>query len=532
MNKNPLEAVFSIFNKLTMQQKMLIGGVVALTVAILGVLMLFLNEPNYTVLYSNLAEEDASKVVDQLNNEKVPFKLDDNGRTIKVPKEKVYEVRLSLAGKGIPSSGVLGYELFDKSSMGMSEFMQKLNYKRALEGELSRTIMQQNGVEGVRVHLVFPEKSVFKDEQKPPTASVVLKLKNGLTLSKSNVSAIVNLISSSVEGLAPEKVSLLDTRGRLLSKENNEDPLAVSSSKQYEIKQSVEEYLVQKAQRIMDNVVGYGNSIIQVNAELNFDQVEKTMETYDPDSQVAVSEQSTKSENAGRTSSDSTAQTTEVSTTNYEISKTVQRVVEGTGTIKKLSVAAVINDVGKEVKKGNVIETVFEPRPADQMKKLEEIIRNAVGINGERNDQFSLVNISFETKPLDEFIIEEPTFLDNMGEYINLFLIIIAIGASIFLLKGLMHKLKNERIIIGTFNSQDDFAFEPAAPSGQINDKQKPLIAPQRKRTALPLGDIEDEISDEAVLKLNQQEKITNYVSKNPMEAAKLINAWLHEDEI
>jgi len=532
MNKNPLEAVFSIFNKLSMQQKLMIGGVAVLSVAILGVLILFLNEPSYAVLYSNLDEEDASKIVEQLSTDKVVYKLEDNGRTIKVAKERVYEVRLSLAGKGIPSSGVLGYELFDKSTMGMSEFMQKLNFKRALEGELSRTIMQQDGVEGVRVHLVFPEKSVFKDEQKPPTASVVLKLKGGQLMSSSNINAIVNLVSSSVEGLTPSKVSLLDTKGRLLSKENDEDPLAVSSSKQYEIKQSVEEYLVQKAQRIMDNVVGYGNAIIQVNADLNFDQVEKTMETYDPESQVAVSEQTTKSENAGVTMSDSTAQLTEVSTTNYEISKTVQRVVEGTGTIKKLSVAAVINDVAREVKKGDVTEVVFEPRPPEQMRKLEEIIRNAVGINNERSDQFSLVNISFETKTIEDLTVEEPSLMDNMDQYVNLLLIIIAIGASIFLLKGLMQRLKNERIIIGTFNPQNELAYEPVVPTGRISEKPKPLIQPLKKRQSLPLGDIEDEISDEAVLKLNQQEKIVNYVSKNPMDAAKLINAWLHEDEI
>lgn len=503
-----------------------------LTVAILGVLILFLNEPSYAVLYSNLDEEEASKIVEQLSTDKVVYKLEDNGRTIKVAKERVYEVRLSLAGKGIPSSGVLGYELFDKSTMGMSEFMQKLNFKRALEGELSRTIMQQDGVEGVRVHLVFPEKSVFKDEQKPPTASVVLKLRGGQAMSHSNINAIVNLVSSSVEGLTPSKVSLLDTKGRLLSKENDEDPLAVSSSKQYEIKQSVEEYLVQKAQHIMDNVVGYGNAIIQVNADLNFDQVEKTMETYDPESQVAISEQTTKSENAGVTMSDSTAQLTEVSTTNYEISKTVQRVVEGTGTIKKLTVAAVINDVAKEIKNGDVTEVVFEPRPAEQMRKLEEIIRNAVGINNERSDQFSLVNISFETKTIEDLSIEEPSFMDNMDQYVNLLLIIIAIGASIFLLKGLMQRLKNERIIIGTFNPQNELAYETVAPAGKISEKQKPLIQAQKKRQNLPLGDIEDEISDEAVLKLNQQEKIVNYVSKNPVDAAKLINAWLHEDEI
>ena len=134
MNKNPLEAILNLFNRFTLQQKILIIGSVAATVVLLGILMFFLNEPNFSPLYSNLAEDDASKVVNYLNTEKIPYKIDNNGKTIEVPKEKVYEARMALAGKGIPSSGIVGYEIFDKNTMGMSEFMQKLNYKRALEG--------------------------------------------------------------------------------------------------------------------------------------------------------------------------------------------------------------------------------------------------------------------------------------------------------------------------------------------------------------------------------------------------------------
>ncbi|MGE5498910.1 MAG: flagellar basal-body MS-ring/collar protein FliF, partial [Syntrophothermus sp.] len=169
-NKNSLEAILGIFNKLSMQQRMMIGIVVVITLVLLGSVIFVFNEPSYSALYTNLAQEDASKVVEHLTAQKIQYKLEDNGQTIRVPKDKVYEIRLQLAGKGIPSSGIVGYEIFDKTTMGMSEFMQKLNYKRALEGELSRTIMQEDGVAGVRVHIVFPEKSVFREEQKEPTA--------------------------------------------------------------------------------------------------------------------------------------------------------------------------------------------------------------------------------------------------------------------------------------------------------------------------------------------------------------------------
>jgi len=531
MNKNPFEALLSIFNKLTVQQKFIIGGVTGLTIILLGTLIVFLNEPNYTPLYSNLSQEDASKVLEQLNSSKIAYKIDDNGKTIKVPKDKVYETRLELAGKGIPSQGAIGYELFDKNTMGMSDFMQKLNYKRALEGELAKTISQEEGVEGVRVHIVIPQKSVFKDEEKLPTASVVLKLKNNYNLTKTNIAAIINLVSSSVEGLQTGKITLIDNKGRLLSKENNDEPLTVSSSKQYEVKQSVENYLVQKAQSILDNIVGYGNAMVQVNADINFDQVEKTMETYDPNSQVAVSEQQIKTDNAGKNVTDSTTQVSQNSTTNYEISKTIEKVIQGSGNIKKLVVAAVINDEIKEIKNGDKVTVTNQPRTPEQMQKLEEIVRNAVGIDNNRTDQFSIVNIPFETKTLDEVKPQETSFMDNMDKWTNIILIVAGLLAAIIILRNLLNKLKNEKIIIGTFKGSN-LAFDGAGQmDGKLLGESQQNQIPAAKKKMLPVGNIEDEISDEAIMRKNQQEKITTYVSKNPVDAAKLINSWLHEDE-
>jgi flagellar M-ring protein FliF len=540
MNPNPLQAFVGIINKLNPKQKIMLGAGILLTLALLAVLMFILNEPNYSTLYSGLSQEDASKVVEHLSGQKVLYKLDDNGQTIKVPREKVYELRLALAGKGIPSSGVIGYEIFDKTTMGMSEFMQKLNYKRALEGELARTIQQQDGVVGVRVHIVIPQKTIFKEEEKAPTASVVLKLRNNTAPSKENIQSIVNLICGSVEGLLPNKVSIIDTRGRVLNSESEEGPLAFASSKQYEVKRSVENYLVQKAQTILDNVLGIGNSMVQVNADLNFNQVEKTMEQYDPESQVAVSEQSVKTNNSGRQQADTSAASNENSLTNYEISKTIEKVVEGSGNIKRLSVAAVINDIPKEIKKGTKTEIVFDPRPQEQIRKLENIIKNAVGVDANRNDQFSIVSIPFETKVNLDNLEGETTSstLQNTDEIINLVFVVVAIVLSLFVLKNLMKRLKNERIVIGTVNS-GNFAMagelQSAVVPQSIENKTNvaaQILASKKKKMLLPLGDLEDEISEEALIKKNQQEKIVNYVTKNPIDAAKLINAWMHEDEI
>lgn len=533
MNKNPISEMLGIFNKLAPQQKILIGGIVIVSFVMLGFLFTFLNEPSYSVLFTNLADTDASKVVEHLNSQKIQYKVEDNGTTIKVPADKVYEARLQLVSKGIPSSGIIGYEIFDKSTMGMSEFMQKLNFKRALEGELSRTINEQAGVEAVRVHIVFPEKSIFKDEQKPPTASIVVKLSQ--ELSKENVNSIVNLVSSSVEGLDKGKVTLLDTQGNLLSEQYDESDFGVSTAHQYEIKQSVEKYLVKKAQSILDNVLGYGNSMIQIDAELNFDMVEKTMQSFDPESQVAISQQTIMNETTGSNMVDSNAQASKNSTTNYEINKTIEKVVQGTGNIKRLSVAAVINDTKKVVGEGEKQKIVFEPRSSEQLLKLETLLKNSVGLFEDRGDQFSIVNIPFEANQVSDFNIDEESkglgFLDidKFDKYINTGLVFMGIIVSLFLLKGLMNKLKNEKILIGTVSSGN------MALAGDMNNTLESSVSgvslvPGNKKKLFEIGDLEDEISDEALLKKSHQEKIANYVQKNPVEAAKLINTWLRED--
>ena len=525
--------IFGVFNKLAPQQKMMISGIAIVTVILLGVLVSFLNEPNYSTVYTNLGQEDAARVLEHLNSKKTPYKIEDGGSTIKVSAEVVLETRLELASKGIPNSGIIGYEIFDKSTMGMSDFMQKLSYKRALEGELSRTIIQQNGVEAARVHIVTPEKSIFKNEQNDATASIVLKLSMG-TISKENVNAIVNLVASSVEGLSKNNITLLDTNGKLLSQQSDDNDFGISTSKQYEIKQSIEKYLVKKAQAVLDNILGYGNAIVQVNAELNFDQVERTMEEFDPEGQVAVSEQSTKTENIGATYADTSSLVTQNTIINYETSKTIRNVVEGTGNIKRLTVAAVINDEVKQVKNGEVVETVHEPRSDEQIQKLEQIVRNAVGINEIRGDEFSIVNIYFDNGAIDTSFDETETTsqtpFGDMDKLINLILIVSAIIASLILLLKLMKRLKTEKIMIGSVD-QSNLAMAGSSMTPSLSGFANTPLPSAEKRKLFPLGDLEDEISDEALMKKNQNEKISNYVQKNPLDAAKLINSWLKEDE-
>lgn len=530
--------IFGIFNKLSMQQRLFIGGIFAIMIVMLAFVFLVMNEPNYQVLYSNLSSEDASKVIDYLNGQKVPYQL-DAGQVISIPEDQIYEVRITLAGRGIPSSGVIGYEVFDQNTMGMSEFMQKLNFKRALEGEIAKTIMQMRGIENARINIVFPEKSIFKQEQKEPTASVAIK--SSRMISENNIAAITHLVSSSVEGLSPEKVTIVDSQGRLLTKQIEENTIDAVSGKQYEIKSEIENYLAGKARNILDKVVGFGNSDVQVNVDIDFTQIEKENTVYDPDGQVAVSEQTVKTENTGVSKVDSNLVTSENSLTNYELSRSVERVIQGSGGVKRITIAAVVNGVEQTVQnEDGTSQTSVQPRSQDQIDQLTRLVSQAVGLDQTRNDQVSIYSIAFDSQLKDEPIIEESP-LGNMDEIVNLLMMLIGAIAAMLIIKQLMGKLKSEKIMIGTFAGGAGFteeAFSDLLPEGREGSNLPAQKASgmqariqKKRREMMQVGDIEDEISDEAVMKRLESEKIINYVQKNPQEAAKLINSWLREDE-
>ena len=550
-NSTPIGNVFGIFNKLSAQQKMLIGAIVIVTFVLIGFVMYLFNQTNYAPLFSNLDTKDQSGIVDYLDGAKVPYKITDNGKTIEVPQDQVYKLRIKLASKGLPNSGVVGYELFDNNNLGMSNFMQKLNYKRALEGELSKTLSEMSGVKSARVQIVMPQKSVFKDEQKKPTASVALQLIGNNDLSANSVKAIQHLIASSVEGMSPNDVTVLDTQGHLLSRQEDDNPLPYSGSKQYEMKRNIEKYLANKAQSILDNVLGYGSAVVKVNADLDFKRVERTLESYDPDSQVAISEQVIKSSNAGKSVGDTSAASTQNTITNYELSKTIEKVMEGAGNIKRITVAIVVNGVKKTVQAADgTNKTEIVPRPETELQKLKNIVVTAVGYDANRNDEVSIVSIPFENQlqPVEQ--IQQASPFGDMNEISKLVMMLVGFIASMLILKGLLKKLKNEKIIVGSLgmgggdfvdNSLTELAPSLAgslgAGSSSLLESGKaaapaelPAAAKKRKQALMEVGNIEDEISDEAISKKVRKEKIANYVEKNPIEAAKLINSWLRED--
>jgi len=508
------QQIVNVLRRTTLAQKILLGGVtVGVIAAIIGMVTL-VNRPTYATLFNNLNAQDAAKIVDKLKEKSVPYRLDDGGKTIEVPKEQVYELRLSLASDGLPQSSIIGYEIFDRTNLGVSDFVQKVNYRRALEGELARTILQIDEVEAVRVHLALPEKALFKEDEKPATASVVLKLKSSTPLRKESVQGIAHLVSSSVEGLEPNDVSIVDSRGVLLSDNAKGNSAAAMTSTQYELQQQVETYLARKAQSLLESVVGGGNAVVQVSADLDFRQVERTLEQYDPENTAVRSEQISEEKSS---SSDSAPPSTRSNTvTNYEVNKTVEHIVENLGNIRRLTVAALVNGVPKTVEKDGQKTTETVARPKEEMDKMTDLVKQAVGFNPQRNDEVTVTNLSFGT-PLQEqdFVYRQSPPLSDYNDIIGKVFLVAAMAGGVVLIRSLLGRL---RVSVG--RADGSYADAEANATAEL----------KRHREAIRLPAPEEEISEEALLRTEKRRLITEYIKDKPTEASRLMKVWLAED--
>ncbi len=387
-------------------------AVVSLVIGSLFAMTLWIQAPDYQVLYANLSDEDAAAVVEQLGTQNIEPRLANNGRTVLVPSDKVHEIRLSLASQGLPAGTEVGLELFEDTPLGMTEFVQKLNYQRALQGELARTIKSIEAVELARVHLVLPKDELFVKEKKTGKASVMVKLHPGRSLSEAQIQGILHLVSSSAPGIPAANVVLVDPKGNLLSgnKAVSKDVLLTASN--YKHQRKVENELETRIVQMLEEALGAGKVIARVSADLNFNKVEQTEEIYDPNSQVVRSEQSATESVVGSAPpsgvpgveslvpgeegtpgpGQSTAPTrnNEKQTLNYEINKVVKHTLQTTGEIRRLSVSVMVD--GSLL--GNPPQ--YQARSKEEMAKYLEIVKTAVGFNSKRGDQIQLENVQFD----------------------------------------------------------------------------------------------------------------------------------------
>jgi flagellar M-ring protein FliF len=512
------EQIRTLLAKLTLPQKALIAGSAVAAIVAIFTLVSLMSRPTYVTLFANLNAQDASKIVERLKEKKIPYKLDDVGKTVLVPKEQLYDLRLSMAGEGLLQSSTVGYEIFDKTNLGASDFVQKLNYRRALEGELARTILTIDEVEGARVHIVIPEKALFKEDQKEPTASVVLKLRSG-KLTPDNIEGIGRLVASSVEGLNAKNVSIMDSHGNILSSNVQSNSLAALSATQYEMQHKVETYLASQAQSLLDGVVGQSNSIVRVTADLNFNQVEQTVEKYDPDGQVVRSEQSTEEKTAQTDSLPPGSRTNAI--TNYEISKTLEHIVSGTGNVNRLSIAVLINGKPKQVMVNGKQETQIQPRTADEITQLTDVVKKAVGFDVRRNDEISFVNLPFDNHLNDEQFVQKQDELPTDNNKMQRYVIIGAMIGAVFVLFLLIGRLKSRRVVgpVGQYLDVRETVMQEAQKALEHATVEKKIIPP------LP----EKEIPLEVLHREERRARVMDYVRDKPSDTSKVVKLWLTE---
>ncbi len=431
MNATPAQfgqQLLTVWKELGLNQRVsiLVAGL-ALIGGLVGV-GLWSARPDFALLYGRLDEAESAKVIAALNDAKVPYKITQPGGGIMVPADKVYLMRWQLASKGIGrnTSGV-GFEIFDKPAFGISDFVQRANYQRAIKGELERTIAQVNGIESAQVMIVMPENRLLVDRLKRPTASVLVNTP-GTTLPAQTVNAIRFLVANSVEGLQPNNVAVMDNQGTVLSENNEENSISGLTSTQLSSRRELEQYFTKKAEGMLEKVLGPGQAVVRVSAEINFDSLTRTEEKFDPEGQVLRSsinnDENTDSfvttpngagagagisANTGETNSltnlNSTNQTNtkkKVINNQYEINKTTVSTTLTAGGLKRLTAAVFV----AARLTGPSTNRVATPRTPEELDKLRKIVQSALGImdgaDGVRTDAITLEEMTFNDQPAQE----------------------------------------------------------------------------------------------------------------------------------
>ena len=506
----------------------------------------WLNSSSYWVLYADMDPEAASQLVAQLRSRDVPFRLDDGGRAIRVPSTRIDELRLELAGEGLPASGRIGFEIFDRTAFGVTEFLEHVNYRRALEGEIARTISTLSEVSSARVHIAMAQESLFATRSEPAKASVVLKRRNKQPLSQSAVIGITNLVAASVEGLRAEAVVLLDSFGNPLSRPpgDNDEPLG---NAQGERQRRLEADLSNRVVTLLEPVVGLNRVRGDVSARLNPESAELTEERWDPDTVVRSRQVTTEvgtptlptsgvagasanipssGDDTSGVAADSTSPARQAAldppsrgteTTNYEMSKVVRHSVRPRGEIARLSVAVIVDDehLVEEDATGQTTRST-RPRDADELQKLEGLVAAAVGLDTGRGDLLTVENIAFEIPEFEE--PEPPSAWQTWSPQIIdgariLAVIVLGLVAFFFVLRPLM-----KRVVVAL----------PTA--GAV-----PVLPDQLPRTLQDLeGDLEAEL--DSVTGTNRKmpiltKRLTEMTSKSPENAARLLRTWLADEE-
>lgn len=473
------------FNELPPQRKFGLMVAVAAVIAIIIGSMMWAQAPDYRVLYGNLGDRDGGAVIESLQKQNIPYKMGEGG-TILVPSAMVYEARLKLASEGLPKGGAVGFELMDNQKFGITQFQENVNYQRALEGEITRTIETISAVQGARVHLAIPKPTVFVRDQQKPSASVLVSLYSGRVLDKAQVAGIVHLVASSVPEMPPGNVTIIDQNGNMLTQNGDKGAVLGLDSSQLEYLHQVEQGYMRRIESIISPITGPNNIRAQVTADLDFSFTEQTAEVYKPNpapDQSSIRSQQT-SETAGdggknaagvpgalsnqppgaataplnaaggRAAAGANATTASAvgpihkeSTTNYELDKTISHTKLPVGSVKRLSVAVVVNNKAIRDKKGKV---TYLALTKEELAQVYNLAKEAMGFNQVRGDTLNVVNAPFNLAEGEE-IAPSPIWKDPamqaLAKEVVKYLVIA--GLLMYLVLGILKPMLSELSAIG-----------------------------------------------------------------------------------
>jgi flagellar M-ring protein FliF len=521
-------------------------GVAAGVAAVLVALMLRIGQAPDALLYSNLDLREASEVTAALDSAGIKYSSKGDGSTIFVSRDEVGEARMLVAGKGIVTSGSVGYEIFDNQSvLGQTEFQQNLNAKRALEGELARTIQTMRGISSARVMIALPERQLFQAQAAAPTASVVVGVTGG-QLTGTQVQAIRNVVASSVPNLKPEKVTLTDTSNRTLAAGSDDAGFSAASAE--EARGQTEAQLQARIKDIVEGVVGVGAARVQVTAEIDHSRSTTQEQRFDPDGQVVRSMSTNGSESqdtTGMADGGATAannipggeapgttplgsrdtQTTE--TTNYEISNTTTTTIREAGEIKKLAVSVAVDGRWTPPANGEG-EPTYAPRSAEEIAQIRALVAAAVGIDEERGDRIEVQNVRFSREALPSGGTEAGSSLfdftknDLMRGIELLVLLVTGVLLIFFVLRPLLKTASGG----GSAPLQLAGAGGPAVTSLQttiVGGATPQLSGPSDMEQRLDIARIEGQVKASSV------KKVADFVEKHPEESTSILRSWVHE---
>jgi flagellar M-ring protein FliF len=485
-------------------QRVILLAVLLACIGAVALLVGWAKQPQMVLLYSDLAPEEASEIVEHVADADVPYELRSGGTSIYVPKEHVYSLRLQMASQGLPEGSHAGYSILDKEKIGASPFSQRVNYTRAIEGELAKTVELIDGVVSARVHVVRPEAPVFAGEERQASATVAVRTHPGRQLSSANVAAVVHLVAGSVEGLVPGNVVVVDSRGNLLTREDDSE-LARGANTLLDYQTQVERYLAHKAEDMLTAVLGPNRASVRVSATINTRSVSETVESYDPATKVVSEEEVQTSESTPAGEADTGAGSKEENiTTVYKVGRTVREQQELPGKVESLSVAAFVDlsppetpEAGGEEGEGEGGAAAAAAGPMISLEDAEQIIRNALGLKPDA--PVKVVNMPFRGA-------QEPAIQPPADE-----------GGSMALILEIARRSSLGILVIGVLIALKMF-------TGKSKSKTAALENQQGEQNYLPSAEGEEE--SEQV-----RQRITRALQNNPDEVKRLFLSWVKSEE-